>query len=137
MALRAARPEYCGTMQFEWSVVDAPVPAMPGFRIHHRALTHHFHEMHEALTQDAARCARWSEAVGMDLRKSETLAGLMLKASLLENPASVILFSSKRPAHIERNVQLAGDAGLDAPARRLYKLVQELVQEQMQKGGCG
>jgi len=131
MALRTARPEYCGTMQFEWSVMDAPVQAMPGFCIHHRALTHHFSELHEALMRDTKRCAQWSEAVGRNLMEREVLASLMLKAALVENPASVILFSSKRPAHIEHNVRLAGDAALEAPARRLYALVQE------QKGGCG
>jgi len=127
MALCAERPEYCGTVQFEWSVMDAPV-MMPGFRIHHRALTHHFRELHEALVKDKIRCARWSAAVGMNLMERETLASLMLKAAMVENPASVILFSSKRAAHVKHNVQVAENAALEQPARRLYELVREYGQ---------
>ena len=48
----------------------------------------------------------------------------MLKAALVLNPASIILFSSKNPAHIQANVHAAADATLEAPARRLYDLVQ-------------
>ena len=33
----------------------------------------------------------------------------MLKAALVLNPASVILFSSKNPAHMQANVALASD----------------------------
>jgi D-threo-aldose 1-dehydrogenase len=126
--LAIKRPRYCGIMQFEWSVMDAPVPAMAGFRIHHRALTDNFRALQTGLVQDAARCARWSEIVGADLAEGSVLASLMLKAALIENPASVILFSSKDPAHMRRNVEVAGDASLAAPASRLYGLVQAAAQ---------
>jgi D-threo-aldose 1-dehydrogenase len=69
-------------------------------------------------------CRRWSEVTGRDLMKGEVLGQLMLKASLEMNPASVILFSSKQPAHIVANVRVAEDASMAAPARRLYDLVQ-------------
>ena len=49
----------------------------------------------------------------------------MLKASLVMNPSSIILFSSKDPAHIQANVQVANDSTLESPARELYSLVQE------------
>jgi D-threo-aldose 1-dehydrogenase len=122
--LVAARPEFCRTMQFEWSVMDAPIPAMPGFRIHHRALTDNFRALHAGLLEDKVRCAQWSDEVGADLADREALASLMLKAALVENPASVILFSSKDAAHIRRNVDVAGNAALEAPAKKLYGLVQ-------------
>jgi len=123
--LAIKRPAYCRTVQFEWSVMDRPVPAMPGFRIHHRALTDNFRAMHAGLLQDKARCAKWSAATGADLADPEVLASLMLKAALVENPQSVILFSSKVPAHMQRNVEVAGDKALEAPARKLYGLVQD------------
>jgi D-threo-aldose 1-dehydrogenase len=122
--LAIKRPKFCGTMQFEWSVMDAPVPAMEGFRIHHRALTDNFRALSTGLIEDKARCAKWSEAVGADLSDSSVLASLMLKASLIENPESVILLSSKDPAHMRRNVSVAGDAALEAPAKKLYGMVQ-------------
>jgi aryl-alcohol dehydrogenase-like predicted oxidoreductase len=126
-ALVAARPEYCGVMQFEWSILDPRVPAMEGFRIHHRALTQNLSSLHSGIVEDGARRARWSEAAGADLADRETLAALMLKAALVENPQSVILFSSKSPAHIRHNVQIAEDRSLEDPARRLYSVVQEEI----------
>jgi hypothetical protein len=46
----------------------------------------------------------------------------------------VILFSSKRPAHIRQNVEVAEDAALVAPARRLYALVQRETAVRSQPG---
>jgi D-threo-aldose 1-dehydrogenase len=124
-ALLAARPEYCPVVQFEWSVMDPQVPSMASFRIHHRALTDNFRTLHAELAADTTRCTRWSAAVDADLADTETLASLMLKASLVENPEAVILFSSKSPTHMRHNVAVAQDASLVAPARRLYELVQQ------------
>jgi aryl-alcohol dehydrogenase-like predicted oxidoreductase len=124
-ALLAARPEYCRTVQFEWSVMDAPVTAMTSFRIHHRALTENFRELHAGLVANKTRAKLWSDRVGADVAEREVLAALMLKAALMENPASPILFSSKSPAHMRENVRVAGDASLEAPARALYALVRE------------
>jgi D-threo-aldose 1-dehydrogenase len=124
-ALLAVRPEYCRTVQFEWSVMDAPVAAMASFRIHHRALTDNFRELHAGLVRGKTRAKRWSEQTGADVADREVLASLMLKAALLENPDSPILFSSKSPAHIRHNVKVAGDSSLEAPALALYALVQQ------------
>ena len=123
-ALLAKRPEYCKTMQFEWSVMDAPVAAVAGFRIHHRALTENFRALHARLAEDKAQAKRWSETTGADLADRTVLAGLMLKAAMVENPASPILFSSKSAGHMRENVRVAGDVSLEAPARALYALVQ-------------
>ena len=97
---------------------------LDGFRVHHRALTDNFRELCTVLLVDRKRCARWSDEVGVDLADRETLAGLMLKAALIENPESVVLFSSKSAAHMRRNVAVAEDATLEAPARKLYGVVQ-------------
>ena len=53
----------------------------------------------------------------------------MLKASLVMNPASIILFSSKNPAHIEANVRTAADSSLELPARQLHYLIQAEPEE--------
>jgi aryl-alcohol dehydrogenase-like predicted oxidoreductase len=126
-ALLAARPEYCATVQFEWSVMDPPVGAMKSFRMHHRALTENIRGLHARLAQEKTRCAEWSREVGADLADRGALAALMLKAALEENPESVILFSSKRPEHIRQNVDVAGDDAMADPARRLYALVQRVI----------
>jgi D-threo-aldose 1-dehydrogenase len=110
-------------------VMDAPVTAMPGFRIHHRALPENFRGLHQGLVTDTVRCAKWSDDVGANLVDGETLASLMLKAALVENPASVILFSSKNPAHIRHNVGVVDDGALEAPAKKLYELVQAAAKD--------
>ncbi len=124
-ALLAERPAYCRTLQYEWSVLDSPIPDAPHpFRIHHRALTDNFRSLHAALISNKPLCQRWSESTNTDLSSAEALSHLMLKASLVMNPSSIILFSSKNPAHIHANVQAANDTGLDPPARQLQALVQ-------------
>ncbi len=122
--LLALRPEYCPTLQFEWSILD-PVPNTGStFRIHHSSLTGNFRSLHSTLLSDHDRCRRWSQLTGADLADPEMLAKLMLKAALVQNPASIILFSSKNPAHIQANVAVASNESLAAPATALYQLVQ-------------
>jgi D-threo-aldose 1-dehydrogenase len=123
-ALLASHPAYCRTLQYEWSVLDSQIPDAPSapFRIHHGALTS-FRGMHAALMNNQPLCQRWSASTNIDLRNAEALAHLLLKAALLMNPNSIILFSSKKTAHIQANVLAASDDTLELPARELYNLV--------------
>jgi D-threo-aldose 1-dehydrogenase len=121
--LLAERPAFCPVLQYEWSVLDAAIPASASFRIHHRSLTENFRTLHAALIASPGTCQRWSDATGHDLAHSEFLANLMLKASLVANPESIILFSSKSKHHIANNVAVADNTGLVAPAQRLHELV--------------
>jgi D-threo-aldose 1-dehydrogenase len=123
-ALLAEHPAYCRTLQYEWSILDAPIQLSGPFRIHHRALTNNFHAIHSALVKNKTLCRRWAESTNTDLSIPETLANLMLKTSLLMNPTSIILFSSKNPTHIQTNVRIAADTTLEPPARELYNLIQ-------------
>lgn len=122
--LESEHPAYCAAMQYEWSVLNPPVSGSAGFRLNHRALSRHFRALAETLEADIDRCRRWSEEVGEDLADPEILPHLMLKASCVLNPASLVLFSSKRPHHIRTNVVIAGDNALETPARKLYGLIQ-------------
>jgi len=123
-ALLAHRPAYCRVLQQEWSVLSKPVPPSNAFRIHHRTLTEDFRTLHAALLTNAAIRQRWSEAVNTDLTDANQLARLMLKAALVMNPASIILFSSKRAEHVRANVETAENPALDAPSRMFYQIVQ-------------
>lgn len=122
--LLAFAPSYCRTIQYEWSILDPVVPPGIAFRIHHRALRENFRILDTALEAHPVMCRRWSDEIDFDLQDSGKLAQLMLKASLVMNPASVILFSSKEPQHIHANVRVAQDRSLDAPARKLHHLIQ-------------
>ena len=121
--LAVKRPRFCGVIQFEWSVMSRPVRGLDGFRIHHRVLTDNFRALHARLLQDNIRRKQWSEEVGENLADPETLAALMLKAGLVENPGSVVLVSSKNTAHIRRNASVIDDTTLETPARTLYRVV--------------
>jgi D-threo-aldose 1-dehydrogenase len=123
-ALFTHKPDYCPVLQFEWSVLDQPLGAMPGFTLHHRSLTAHFQELAAALQTRKDVAARWSDEVGADLRQPDMLAALMLKAALVLNPDSIILVSSRNRHHIDRNVRVAGDNTLTEPARKLYTVAQ-------------
>jgi D-threo-aldose 1-dehydrogenase len=122
--LLAERPAYCRTLQYEWSILDVLIQPTKPFRIHHRALTDNFRAIHTALVRNKPLCQRWSASTNTDLSNPEALANLMLKASLVMNPSSIILFSSKNPKHIQANAHLAADTTLEPPARQLYNLVQ-------------
>jgi len=127
-ALQQERAAYCLVMQYEWSVLDALIARDAAFRIHHRALTENFRGLHAALRADAARSARWSDEVGADVADAETLAGLMLKASLMCNPGCVVLFSSKHATHMQKNAALVDDKQAGERALRLYALVRAEAQ---------
>ena len=122
--LLAERPSYCRALQYEWSALDAPIQPSAQFRIHHRALTNNFRSLHAFVLREKTLRQRWSAATDTDLSYPELLASLMLKASLVMNPASIILFSSKKPTHIHINVETASDITLERPARQLYALIQ-------------
>jgi D-threo-aldose 1-dehydrogenase len=125
-ALLVTHPAYCRTLQYEWSILDSQIPDDPSspFRIHHGALTKNFHAIHKSLINNKPLCQRWSASTNTDLSNAEALAHLMLKAALVVNPASIILFSSKKPAHIHANVHTAADITLELPARQLHNLLQ-------------
>ncbi len=122
-ALLAERAGYCPVVQYEWSVLDGLIAPGESFRIHHRALTENFRALHAALAEDGARAKRWSAACAANVADAEVLARLMLKASLMCNPDSVILFSSKRPEHIRNNAALVDDVAAGEQALQLYALV--------------
>ncbi len=123
-ALLHQRPAFCRVVQHDWSVLDSLEACGAGFHIHHRALTDRLQKIHEELRGDKPRLQRWSDATGYDLARRERLAALMLKAALVLCPETILLVSSKNPAHIRENVRVAEDASLEQPARRLYELVQ-------------
>ncbi|HEX4156791.1 MAG TPA: aldo/keto reductase [Acidobacteriaceae bacterium] len=123
-ALLRDRRAFCRVVQHEWSVFDRAEESGDAFHIHHRALTERLRELHDRMKGEPELCKRWSEQVGRDLSKRETVAALMLKAALEMNLGTVVLVSSKNGLHIGDNVEVADDAGLVEPARRLYDLVQ-------------
>ncbi len=127
-ALVAEHPAFCTVRQYEWSVLDALPPDDASFRLHHRALTESYRKIDQAMGQQPAMVAAWSDHVGCDLTESGMLARLMLAASITLNRGSVLLFSSKNISHICTNVALAAEVAesehLRMAATRFYGVVQ-------------
>jgi aryl-alcohol dehydrogenase-like predicted oxidoreductase len=118
------RRQYCRVLQFEWSVLGK-VPEFPdSFRIHYRSLAHNFSSLRAELERQPNLRRQWSDKLSFDLSLSENLATLMLRAAVVMNPESIILVSSKSPAHIAANVRAVEEGAVDDLAREFYALVQ-------------
>ncbi len=115
--------EYCPSVQFGWSVLDAKAQFPEAFRIHHRAVSSAFGALREHFEHAPALCQRWSDAVDADLSQPEILASMLLQASLAANPNSIVLFSSRVPAHIRSNVRSFEDPSWMLRGQRFCELV--------------
>jgi len=118
--LQAQHPRYCPVLQYDWSIFNDEVASSGSFRVHHRSLSTSFPALVAKLQSEPALRKRLSTAVGEDVGDPAMLANLMLKASLVKNPDSIILFSSKHAGHIRNNVAVTENTALEGPAQRLY-----------------
>jgi len=59
------------------------------------------------LRTESARVADLSLRIGLDLRDPDVLSSLALRYALDTNPSGVVVFSSEKPSHIDRNVRCA------------------------------
>lgn len=66
---------------------------------------------------DPARAAAWSEAVGEDCGRPETLASLLLRDAVRVNRLGTVLFATTRPGRVAAAADAA--AGADRPDRAL------------------
>ncbi len=115
----------CRVLQSEWSMFDT-VRDFPGaFRIHYRAVAGPIGTIHRSFARDRQLCRRWSSEVDANLDDSKTLAALLLTAALSSNPDSIVLFSSRVPAHIQANIRIVSDPAWAARSRRFLKLLQQ------------
>lgn len=122
--------DYCGVLQFEWSVLEEEPASFPGaFVMHHRAISGAIDTLRDRFEQDARLCRRWSDAVDVDLSDTKLLAGALLQAALAANPNGMVLFSSRVPEHIRANVRAAEETVAGARGRRFLELVIEKRRE--------
>jgi hypothetical protein len=68
---------------------------------------------------DRALAVRLSQAVGRDIVDREGLAELLLAAALANNPAGIVLVSSRRPRRIGRFGAVQDDQALIGAGARL------------------
>lgn len=117
--------DYCQVVQSEWSPLET-MPSFPGaFRVCHRAISGTFGTLRVGLGRDTALGRRWSDALSADLYDPNILADVLLQAALISNPAALLLFSSRSPDHIRRNVRAASDPAGKARGRRFLEFIAE------------
>lgn len=134
-ALLHERPGFCRVLQFDWSVLQAPVMAAGSFQVHHRCLGEAFRSVQQLLARSRETSARWSVAAGVDLDAPGVLARVMMRAALDQNPDGLLLFSSRNPHHMATNVEVASDAKWAAPAARwVATLLHEGTARQVPEG---
>ncbi len=120
--IRAEREAWCPIIQCEWDPLRTEEDA-DGFRIHHGVLHHWLPVITRHIQQDAARCRRWSEEIGVDLGEPGMPATLLVKAAMETNPRGMTLFFSKNKENIRQNAGIASDGKLAEPARRLLGMI--------------
>lgn len=126
-ALCGRHPEYCRVLQYEWSVMEERPDFPDAFSIRHRAVSGAINMIQDSFRHDSGLCRRWSDILAADLRESGVLPALLLQAALSSNPNSIVLFSSRVPAHIRANVRVLSDPASGARSRRLLELVRQHV----------
>lgn len=112
------RYAYCNVLQFNWNPLRPDFRLGDAFRIHFSVFVEAAKELQAEFARDPDTQRRLSLNVDRDLGDMRDLTAIMLKAALLPHPNSLVLFSASNPANILRNVQVAGDAGLEEAARR-------------------
>lgn len=102
-------PAFRSVLQFDWSVFDSPADYPGSFLIHFGTFSRRASALQAHLSAEPRLCRLWSDEVGADLSEPQTLGALLLKAALTRFPDSIVLFATRRPAHILDNVRVAED----------------------------
>jgi len=121
-ALWRRHRDFCPVLQFDGSPLN-PAPDCPGaFRIDHRVIAGALDRIASAFERDLQLCRRWSAELSVDLSDSGVLTALLLGTALNSNPGGMVLFSSRTPARIRTNAQVADDPGWAARSQRFLEL---------------
>jgi choline dehydrogenase-like flavoprotein/aryl-alcohol dehydrogenase-like predicted oxidoreductase len=119
------RPAYAPVLQFESSIFG-PFLNLPETRgpscIYYRTFARAAKSLSRRFDRDPRLGVRWSSVIGVDIAEPLVLSRLLLKAALDQNPANLMLFSTRSEEHIFENVTVASDTTLEGPAKRLFEL---------------
>lgn len=119
-AIVEERPAIAPIAQRPWAVFDEPL-IDDGRRlwITHRAIQRAHGPLLALVRADRALAARLSRAVGRDIGDRDGLGELLLASALANNPAGIVLVSSRRRRRIARFGAIQDDQGLIAAGARL------------------
>lgn len=122
----AAFPGVFDVVQYSWNILDGPLSraATDPFLIVHRSLMGAFRPLADWFAADQAACARMSQAAGLDLSDTESLASVLIASAQAVNPGGIGLIASHRVARTIRNVHAALDSRMQAAALRLLEALE-------------
>jgi D-threo-aldose 1-dehydrogenase len=119
------QPELCNIVQFENSALHRNLQKLPRegpqrLIITHGALSVSYQSVvaHLKASQDVAR--NWSETLGVDCSKDETISALMLNYATQANRDGLVLFSSRNPLRVKKNVRAVMQPDLSTAQVELF-----------------
>jgi D-threo-aldose 1-dehydrogenase len=104
----ATRYPDVAVIQARWDPFSPPPAARAQPTIRFGAIGRPLRRILGCLQRDPDRVRHWSDALGVDCSRPETIAGLLLRDALDLVPASPLLFGSTRTAHIRAAVAATG-----------------------------
>jgi D-threo-aldose 1-dehydrogenase len=121
--LCAARPGFCGVLQYDWTAADMIPAQAGGFSVLYRTFGGAARRAKTHLAENASLRRTWSDEIDQDLSAAGCFERLMMRAAFELRSDALILFSSTRPENIQSNVLACEDNTLSKPAIRLAELV--------------
>jgi D-threo-aldose 1-dehydrogenase len=109
-------------MQYDWTPFSGS-PLFPDtFQILYWIFVRNFGETHQRFLRNDDLVRHWSDRVGIDLYRPDSLRNLLLKSALLANEKGIVLVYSSNIDHIHENVMVAENASLDRSAKMFLDL---------------
>ena len=113
---------FCKVVQFNWSAFSPDISFDDALAIHFWVFTASLQKLHRIFAENRDVCREWSEYSNIDLSDFRNLTAVLLKTSLVNNPAGITLFISSNPANIANNVRIAEDNQLVECAIRFREM---------------
>jgi D-threo-aldose 1-dehydrogenase len=126
------QPQLCRVLQFQNSVLTRNTDYLAQGNsdrlvITHGALGEGYHSLLNFLNARRDLAKDWSAKLGCSLLHEETLSALMLNYAADANPNGLVLFSSRDPMRVSRNVKAV--LGSDFSPAQITKFVELVSQE--------
>jgi aryl-alcohol dehydrogenase-like predicted oxidoreductase len=119
------RPELCSVVQFENSVLRRNLErlsrgALPKLVITFGALSASYHSLFAFLQSHTETARNWSAKLALDCSRGEIISALMLNYAVRMNPNGLVLFSSRNPSRVARNVSAVLEPEISAAQIELF-----------------
>jgi aryl-alcohol dehydrogenase-like predicted oxidoreductase len=126
------QPRLCGILQFQNSVLTRNCERLPRdasnrLVITHGALGEGYRSIRSFLESRGDVAGRWAKKLGCSSLDEDTLSALMLNYAADANPGGLVLFSSRDPLRVSRNVKAVLESDF-SPAQ--IAMFAELIKEE-------